>query len=452
VSRESLRVKRGLPWDSGPSGQSCLAVSRLGVKHGLPRDSGPSPIGDNSTNFYPAACVGRQIPERRGASCDTSATRRPIIGRLHPNIVLPALTSALGFGFALVLLSRFVRRRQAYYGVWILGLVWYALAAGSEALGGADGWTAERYKAWYATGAIGVAAYLGAGAVYLHRQPSFGSLTVVCLLVASIPALAGRHLEIGLVGLASATLLTLVLSWRPAWFAHAVFGVLLAASLIAATRVVTAPVDLSLLPTSPDQVVSGQAFDADIRALTPPFNIAGASVLILGAVISALHFRRTRALPERVASNVLIAVGAFVPSLATGLTRFGVTSVFFLGELIGLVCILAGFCGARPPRAPRPWPAKLRQANPTSPGPAPRHRCGFPDTPPTHTRTTCWIISSLRGPGGAATTAETVMSPRSSGKANVGHEFRCRARSFAIASGYCSVSRHTWSLVPRPGR
>src|SRR5439155_14732057 len=124
---------------------------------------------------------------------------------------------------------------------------------------------------------------------------------------------------------------------------NAVFGVLLAASLIAARNVLGAPVDLSLLPTSADQVVSGQAFDAQTRALTPPFNIAGATVLLLGAVMSALHFRRTRALPNRVVSNVLIAVGAFVPSLASGLTRFGITSVFFVGELLGLVCILVGF-------------------------------------------------------------------------------------------------------------
>jgi hypothetical protein len=267
----------------------------------------------------------------------------PTIGRLPVNIVLPAATSLLGFVFALVVMARFVRRRQPYYLAWTLGLVWYALAAGSEALGGAAGWNAALYKAWYVTGAIGVAAYLGAGSVYLHRESSFGSLTVVCFLVGSIPALATRHVEVGLFGLASAIALTMVLTWRPAWFGHAVFGVLLCASLLAASSVASSSVDLGLLPSNPDEVVSGQAFSADTRALTPPFNIAGAALLILGAVISALHFWRTRASPHRVASNVLIAVGAFVPSLSSGLTRFGITSIFFFGELVGLVCILAGF-------------------------------------------------------------------------------------------------------------
>jgi hypothetical protein len=272
---------------------------------------------------------------------------------VHPNVLLPALTSLLGFGFAGVLLLRSFRRRQPYSLVWGLGLVWYAIAAGTEALGGAQGWTSALYRTWYITGAIGVAAFLGAGTLYLHRDPAFGALTVICLLAACAPVLAGRHTTIGLLGLASAGVLTAVLMWRPAWFAHAVFVVLLVSSALAAGQVLTAPIDLSLLPGSPDQVVSGQAFDAETRALTPLFNIAGALVLLSGAVLSAVHFWRTRALPKRVASNLLIAVGAFVPSLASGLTRYGFTSTFFLGELIGLLCILAGFLLSSSSRAPR---------------------------------------------------------------------------------------------------
>ena len=245
--------------------------------------------------------------------------------------------------FCGVLLSKFRQRRQPYYLVWTLGLLWYALATAAEATGGARGWTPVLFRLWYLTGAIGVAAYLGAGTLYLHRDPSFGSLTVVCMMGASVPALATNHLEIGLTGLGTAIALTAVLSTRPRWFAHATFAALVAASAIAVVKVFNAPIDAGLLPASADQVVSGQALDADTRALTPPFNISGALVLILGALVSALHFWRTRALPGRVSSNVLIAVGAFVPSVASGLTRFGVTSLFFLGELLGMTCILAGF-------------------------------------------------------------------------------------------------------------
>ena len=261
----------------------------------------------------------------------------------HPNVVLPLITSLVAFAFCGVLLGRFVERRRVYYLVWTLGLLWYALATASEAAGGALGWNPGLYRLWYLTGAIGVAAYLGAGTVYLHRDPSFGSLTVVCVLGASVPGLVANHLDVGFAGLATAIGLTAVLSWRPRWFAHAVFAALVAASLLATLRVLSAGIDTGLLPASPDQVVSGQALDPDTRALTPPFNISGALVLILGAVISALRFWRTGTLPSGVSSNVLIAVGAFVPSVASGLTRFGITSLFFIGELLGLACILAGF-------------------------------------------------------------------------------------------------------------
>jgi hypothetical protein len=278
-----------------------------------------------------------------------------IVGALQLNVLLPAATSLVGLWFAGLLLARFVGRRQPYYLVWGLGLVWYAVASGTEALGGALGWTVGLYRVWYVTGAIGVAAFLGAGSLYLHRQPSFGSLTIVWLLAGCAPALAGRHTVVGLLGLAAAGLLTAVLTWRPVWFAHAVFAVLVVASVLAADQVLNAPVDRSLLPINADQIVSGQAFDAETRALTPPFNIAGALVLLSGAVLSALHFWRTRALPKRVAANLFIAIGAFVPSLASGLTRYGITSIFFLGELVGLVCILTGFLLSGGPSA-RPTP------------------------------------------------------------------------------------------------
>jgi len=272
---------------------------------------------------------------------------------MQANVLLPTVTSLLGFGFAGVLFARATRRRQPHYVIWGLGLVWYAAAAATEAVGGAQGWTAALYRTWYITGAIGVAAFLGAGTLYVHREAAFGALTVVWLLGASAPALAGRHATVGLLGLGCAGVVTAVLSWRPSWFAHAVFAVLVVAFVAAAAQVVYAPVNASLLPAGPDEVVSGQAFDAGTRALTPPFNIAGALVLLSGAVLSAVHFGRTRAMPKRVASNVLIAVGAFVPSLASGLTRYGITSLFFTGELVGLACILAGFLLSGSPRQGR---------------------------------------------------------------------------------------------------
>jgi hypothetical protein len=263
---------------------------------------------------------------------------------VHPNILLTSLTCLLALVFAALMAMRFMTRHHLYYLVWCLGLVWYALATGSEAVGAARGWSVGLYKVWYLSGAIGVAAYLGAGTLFLHRDPPFGSLAVVCVLGASVPALATNHLDIGFIGLGCAIALGAVLTFAPMRFATAATIILLLASVAATYRIVTgAIIDPTLLPTRPDQIVSGQAFDADTRALTPPFNIAGALILILGAALSALQILRNRSVSSRLLANVLIAVGALIPSVASGLTRFGVTSVFFAGELVGLVCIFVGF-------------------------------------------------------------------------------------------------------------
>src|SRR5579864_3692096 len=108
---------------------------------------------------------------------------------VSPNVLIPTLTSLLALAFTVLMAQRFASRRQPHYLVWCLGLLWYALATGSEAVGAAVGWSVPLYKLWYASGAIGVAAYLGAGTLYIHRDPPFGSLTVICVLGSGVPAL-----------------------------------------------------------------------------------------------------------------------------------------------------------------------------------------------------------------------------------------------------------------------
>jgi hypothetical protein len=274
-----------------------------------------------------------------------------------PNVLLPVLCSGLSFAFALVLAARFFARRRAYYAVWALGLVWYGISTTAEWTGAALGWNAGLYRWWYVTGALSVAAYLGAGSVYLHRGQAFGWLVVGGLAIGCLPALLAGQPVIGLLGLVAALVLTVVLARWPGRFAAAVLSLLLLGSVIAGARVLLAPVDEALLPAG-DQVATGQAFAADVRLLTPLFNIAGAMALLAGALASAVHYWRTRAAAAQVVSSGLIVLGALVPSLTSGLTRFGWSGAFYVGELVGVACILAGFMLSGSPSAqPRPRPS-----------------------------------------------------------------------------------------------
>jgi hypothetical protein len=48
-------------------------------------------------------------------------------------------------------------------------------------------------------------------------------------------------------------------------------------------------------------------------------------------------------LNSRVPATLLIAAGGFIPGVTSGLNRFGITWSFFLGELLGVALIFAGF-------------------------------------------------------------------------------------------------------------
>jgi hypothetical protein len=252
---------------------------------------------------------------------------------------LPLLTSVLSVGFALWLAVRFSQRRRPAYALWAVGLTCYGASSSIEAMGI---WNANVFRWWYLTGAIGVAAYLGGGSVYLHRGRAFAWLVVLCVGLGALPAIVSGYAQAAIAGLAAAVALALVNRRTKEAFAEAVTIVLVMGTVLAALQVLTAPVNEALLPT-PNEIATGQAMDAEARILSPLFNIPGAATLLLGALASLAYYVRTRSQVSRMAANVLIALGAFVPSLTSSLTRFGSSADFYVGQLVGVLCLLAGF-------------------------------------------------------------------------------------------------------------
>jgi hypothetical protein len=224
------------------------------------------------------------------------------------DLLFSACTSLLSFGFAALVGRRCLERRQPALLVWTVGLLWYGISTGTQALGEFRGWDPVTYRWWYLTGACYTAAWLGMGSIYL-------------------------------------------LAPRP--IAHAIMAFLLVGTLMLAPLVLLVPIDASQLP-APGQAPTGAAYSTTVRVVTPVYNVFGAGALFLGAVWGALNFwRRGRA--ERALANLMIAAGSVVPSFASGLTRFGLTATLALGQLLGLLLILGGFLLAlRPSGAARP--------------------------------------------------------------------------------------------------
>ncbi|HET9498300.1 MAG TPA: hypothetical protein VFP83_08240, partial [Candidatus Limnocylindria bacterium] len=322
--------------------------------------------------------------EVSGSSPDVGSTHiLEAVNAVQPHVVLPLLTAALAAITAFAVLDQWFRKRRAYQLVWALGLAWYMVAAGAEALGGARGWSEPAYRAWYLFGAFGVASWLGLGTVFLLRKTRFGYLVAAALLLSGTITLAGES-RIPLIVAALGAAALAIATWRQRDRVAPVAALLLVGgSLAAAVLVLSAPLAPPGYALNPEtQVPVGSAFPEQVRILSPLFNIPGAVALVGGALYSAYIFMpKTRVLRvssttpvvgavgrglavvvnfiasipaairagrrgelhSRVPATLLIALGGIFPSFTSGLTRFEITWGHYLGELIGVALILAGF-------------------------------------------------------------------------------------------------------------
>lgn len=208
--------------------------------------------------------------------------------------VIPLISAIVSLIFAITVLDQFFARRKSYQLVWAIGLFMYAIGAGAEFWTEAWGLNVTAFRLWYFFGAICVAAYLAMGTIYL--------LT-------------------------------------PRRVAHIIMAILLVISVYAAFSVFTTNVDLSTL-----KHLSGRVLPESITALSRYLSYTGALVLLGGALYSSWVFMRKKALPHRVSSNILIAIGVLLPAIGGGIMRAaGNYQLFYVFELIGIIIIFLGF-------------------------------------------------------------------------------------------------------------
>jgi hypothetical protein len=303
------------------------------------------------------------------------------------NVVLPFCSSLLSFIFFALLLGQWRERRRSYQAVW--------------ALGGAFGWSEPLYRAWYLIGAIWVAGWLGLGTVLLLGKTRFGYAFAGSLFLAGLfTALTQAKYHYAGSGAAPTIYFSIAAVLAVAiaidtYRGGSTWPRLAAAAMIAGTAVSAVMMVLATLP-APGWVVdpvthipTGDLFPGYLRLLTPFFNITGAFALTLGGLYSAYIFmpkhrfiryslvRDQSSLPtylgnlvlapvaivlnlagsipgavadliagrlnNRVPATLLIALGGLIPAITSGLSRFGDTSAFFVGELLGVVFLFAGF-------------------------------------------------------------------------------------------------------------
>jgi hypothetical protein len=314
-------------------------------------------------------------------------------------VILPALTAVLAFVMAIALLDQWRERRQTFQLIWAVGMTFYGIASGCEALAAAGGWNEPLYRTWYLTGAVLTAGWLGLGTIFLLARTRFGYAIALSIFLAGIFTIltqARYHYEgagpfpiIYFIGAGIVALAVAVETYfqNERWPAIAALGIG-AASLVALILTLTvqlaAPYRLDLATGQP----VADLFPGSLRLLTPFLNITGGFALAFGALFSAYVFMPKRrplnysldpgqrgdeflfnlliapvaltvnffaSLPgairalltgrihSRVPATLLIALGGFVASAGDTLNRFGITGPFAVAKFVAAVLLLAGF-------------------------------------------------------------------------------------------------------------
>ena len=315
------------------------------------------------------------------------------------SVLLPTLTTVLATVMALALLDQWRERRQPFQLVWAIGMAFFAVAAGCEALAAASGWNEGLYRTWYLTGAVLTAGWLGLGTALLLAKTRFGYAVALALFLAGVfTILTQRRFQYegagstpmlyfigaGLLALAVAVETYFQNERWPVFLAVGVGAASALALVLTYTVPLAAPYQLDPVTGQP----TAELFPGSLRLLTPFLNITGGFALAFGALFSAYVFMpKRRALPysldpnqpgdhflfnmiialvalpvnfilslpsalrdlvrgrlhSRVPATLLIAAGGFVASAGDSLNRFGVTGPFAVAKLIAVVLLLAGF-------------------------------------------------------------------------------------------------------------
>jgi hypothetical protein len=315
------------------------------------------------------------------------------------SVLLPALTAILAFVMAIALLDQWRERRQPFQLVWALGMTFFAVASGCEALAAAGGWNESLYRTWYLTGAVLTAGWLGLGTILLLAKTRFGYAIALSIFLAGLFTLLTQRrynyegagstpilyfIAAGLLALAVAVETYFQNERWPAFVAVGIGAATVLATYLSFTVPLAAPYQLDATTGQP----VADLFPGSLRLLTPFLNITGGFALAFGALFSAWIFMPKRrvlaysldpnqkgdsfifnliisliALPvnfvaslpgaiadlvrgrlhSRVPATLLIALGGFVASAGDSLNRFGITGPFAVAKFLSVVLLLVGF-------------------------------------------------------------------------------------------------------------
>jgi hypothetical protein len=222
--------------------------------------------------------------------------------------VFPLLAAVVATVFAIDLSRRFARSRRPHEGVWAVALVMYAAASGAAWWGVAFGWDPATYRLYYLLGAVLNVPYLFVGEAYL--------------LI------------------------------RRRAIAHLLLAVLVAGTAFATWKISSAPIRAAFLddalPLGREVFGSGSL----PHRLAQYYSFPAYFLLLGGLVWSAWQMRERADLRPRAGGVLLIALGASVVAVGSGIgAAFHLVALFSVSLAAGVLVMYWGFLQAsRHPR------------------------------------------------------------------------------------------------------
>jgi len=210
--------------------------------------------------------------------------------------------TVISIAFAALVFAQWLGRRRPYQLAWSAGLGLYAIAAFTQFVAEAYGWSVAVYKVYYLVAAP-LVAVLGIGSVFLvHRRAGIGfALYTAVVFVGFAAAIAGA---------------------------------------IVNTDALASPIP-----------VAGTALPDDVRIFSPLFTVPG-SVALIG--VAAYSFWRSR-----LSFNLWVGIGALIVAAGGSLARFNVSWALYVGELVGIAVMFEGFLRSQDlAKVARPAPAQ----------------------------------------------------------------------------------------------
>jgi hypothetical protein len=227
--------------------------------------------------------------------------------------VLPLVASVVALVFAGALGRRWVVRRRPFHGAWTIALLMYAAASIALTLGVVDGWSAAEFRVYWAFGAVLNVPWLALGEAYLLLRRGW-LLTALLALLVFLTAFTIAQVR------AAAVDATALAGEIP--LGREVFG------------------DGSL-PYRLAQVLSYPAY----------------VFLLAGCAWSAWRMRGRPDLRDRFVGTLLIAVGATIVAIGSGVgAGLEVVWLFTVGLALGITVMFAGFLRVSGPASRPPVP------------------------------------------------------------------------------------------------